>query len=346
MKTLFGEMRQGAQKGEQAVLVTIIASSGSTPRGAGSRMLVKQDGTAIGTIGGGNVEYLAIQAAMEAMEKRQSFVRGYSLTREQTASIGMVCGGDVRVCFQYISPEDETVIRLCDQVLEALGRDENSWLYLDMTREEDWKMGVYPGDVPAEVLEHQAVLFTERAHQTEADGRSYYTEPLVQAGTVYVFGGGHVAQKLVPVLAGVGFRCVVMDDRPRFANSEMFPDAVQTIVGDLEHIGDFVQVRHCDYVCVMTRGHQYDYLVQKQMLLCRPYYIGIMGSRNKIRTITEKLLEEGFSREEIEACHMPIGMAIKAETPEEIAISIAGELILARAERGGIGFEGEVTEKS
>ena len=166
-----------------------------------------------------------------------------------------------------------------------------------------------------------------------------------------------MAQELVPVLSHVGFRCVVMDDREEFANREVFPEAAGTIVGNLEEIGSYIDIRPCDYVCVMTRGHQFDYYVQRQVLSMKPGYIGIMGSRNKIRVVTDKLLADGFTSkkdllrdpglhrsmfanglstvisgffgstpntEEIEACHMPIGTDIRAETPAEIAISIAG----------------------
>ena len=149
---------------------------------------------------------------------------------------------------------------------------------------------------------------------------------------MYVFGGGHVAQELVPVLAHVGFRCVVMDDREEFANPQVFPQAKRTVVGDLERISDYVQITERDYVCVMTRGHQFDYYVQRQALAAKPRYIGVMGSRNKIKVTTEKLLADGFTLEEIQFCHMPIGTNILAQTPAEIAISVAGELICVRAE--------------
>ena len=95
MKTLFTELRQLLEQGEEAVLVTIIASSGSTPRGTGSRMLVRKDGSIEGTVGGGAVEYQAIQAALKAMEDQVSFANGFTLTRNQVADIGMVCGGNV-----------------------------------------------------------------------------------------------------------------------------------------------------------------------------------------------------------------------------------------------------------
>ncbi len=342
MKQLFEILASLMEHQEECVLVTIIASSGSTPRGAGSRMLVKKDGFTWGTVGGGAVEHHALLTALEALKHKTSHTRGFTLTRNQVADIGMVCGGDVVIYFQYVSPENQQFRQFCIKAAEMLERDEDSWLLLDITDETCWRMGLYSrttgflsgdGEAGFEQVPAGNELFTGKALQREAGGRKFYIEPLVRAGTVYVFGGGHVAQELVPLLAHVGFRCVVIDDREEFANSRVFPQAAETIVGDLERIGDYIQLRDCDYVCIMTRGHQFDYYVQKQALSMKPCYIGIMGSRNKIRVVTEKLMADGFSREEIEACHMPIGTRIYAETPAEIAVSIAGELIGVRAKR-------------
>lgn len=335
MKKLFDEVLRSMDEGKETVLATIVASSGSTPRGIGSRMLVRADGSILGSIGGGAVEYRAMQIAMEAMKQKTSLVQGFTLTRSQVADIGMVCGGDVVVYFQYVRPDDPVFRCTCEAVRTALSCNQDSWLVLDITDSACWQMGVYTKggaaagmDLPAELIRR---LDIAKAYQYEINGRKYYTEPLVQAGVVYVFGGGHVAQELVPVLAHLDFRCVVMDDRSEFANAGCFPQAEQTIVGDLEHISDYLTITGKDYVCVMTRGHQFDYYVQRQVMACHPRYIGIMGSRNKIRVVTEKLLEDGFSLEEIQGCHMPIGTAIGAVTPAEIAISIAGELISIRA---------------
>ena len=187
--------------------------------------------------------------------------------------------------------------------------------------------------------------FGVKALQREAGGRKYYVEPLVQAGTVYVFGGGHVAQELVPVLAHVGFRCVVMDDREEFANLQVFPQAKRTVVTVERCVSDYVQITERDYVCVMTRGHQFDYYVQRQALAAKPRYIGVMGSRNKIKVTTEKLLADGFTLEEIQFCHMPIGTNILAQTPAEIAISVAGGADLrACGEYEGVGAAEEVVK--
>ena len=313
-------------------MAAIVASSGSTPRGAGSRMLVTKNGIKAGTIGGGAVEHRAMEIALEALKAGESFFRSFCLTRSQTADLGMVCGGDVKVYFQYVSPDDSQAVLLCSQILEALKEDKDSWLLLDLTNEPSWNMSlVSPAPGAKEIAPEFLPYLGPKACQFTAGERSYYAEPLVQAGTVYVFGGGHVAQELVPLLSHVGFRCVVMDDREDFANQKLFPQAAATITGDMSRIGDYVRITGRDYVCIMTRGHQYDYLVQKQVLPLKPRYIGIMGSKNKIHVVTEKLLADGFSLEEINACHMPIGTRILAQTPAEIAVSVAGELIMVRA---------------
>lgn len=334
MKELFTQLAGCMEQGEDTVLVTIVASSGSTPRGAGSRMLVKADGSTLGTIGGGAVEYRAQKIAMEALRKRESFIQGFSLTKHEVADIGMICGGNVTVYFQYVSWEDRGFAETCRQVTRCLERNQDSWLILDITDVTCWRMGVFVSggwqtgmEVPEQLIGN---LNSSRSQQVVIEGRVYYMEPLVQAGIVYIFGGGHVAQELVPVLAHVGFRCVVVDDRPEFACKERFPQAFGSIVGSLENISDYLTVLPQDYVCIMTRGHQYDYLIQRQMLKAGPRYIGIMGSRKKIASVTERLMEDGFTLEEINRCHMPIGTEIQAVTPAEIAISIAGELILER----------------
>ena len=164
-----------------------------------------------------------------------------------------------------------------------------------------------------------------------------FAEQICSSGKVYIFGGGHVAQELVPVLAHVGFRCTVMDDREEFTKKELFPGAEEVICGDLRRIGDFITVGSEDYVCVMTRGHAYDTVVQAQVLRCLPTYCGVIGSAMKAAGVRRTLKEEyGLTEEELDLVTTPIGLNIKGETPAEIAISIAAQMILHRAERNGL----------
>lgn len=333
MKELFATARKSMEEKQDLVFVTTISSSGSSPRGAGSKMLVLENGTSYGTIGGGNVEYVSIQHAREVLKQKQSCTRGFALHPDQVADLGMICGGDVVIFFQYISWENQDFYDLCTRILKSWDKNENTWLIFDITEETVWKAGLYEEQEGLTGLElsDPSPLLQTKAVQKVLDGRKYYCEPLVQKGRVYIFGGGHVAQALVPVLARLEFRCVVFDDREAFSNPQVFPEAEQCILGDFNRISDYLSIQPQDYVCIMSRGHQYDYLIQKQILTTPAYYIGVMGSRKKKEVIRQKLLADGFSQEDISRITTPIGLDILAETPEEIAVSIAGQLIAERA---------------
>ena len=333
MKELFATARKSMEEKQDLVFVTTISSSGSSPRGAGSKMLVLENGTSYGTIGGGNVEYVSIQHAREVLKQKQSCTRGFALRPNQVADLGMICGGDVVIFFQYISWENQDFYDLCTRILKSWDKNENTWLIFDITEETVWKAGLYEEQEGLTGLElsDPSPLLQTKAVQKVLDGRKYYCEPLVQKGRVYIFGGGHVAQALVPVLARLEFRCVVFDDREAFSNPQVFPEAEQCILGDFNRISDYLSIQPQDYVCIMSRGHQYDYLIQKQILTTPAYYIGVMGSRKKKEVIRQKLLADGFFPEDISRITTPIGLDILAETPEEIAVSIAGQLIAERA---------------
>jgi xanthine dehydrogenase accessory factor len=302
--------------GENVILATIIADSGSTPRGAGARMAMISDGSSIGTIGGGAVEYKVQQMALDALKDKKSQIRSFILSPNEKEDLGMVCGGNVTVYIQYISAGDENARKMFAYGAELFSQNIDSWLVADITDETDCRMSIHttPPDV-----------------QAEASGRKYYSEPLTKAGRVYVFGGGHVSRELVPLLSHLGFSCVVFDSLPKFANKELFPAADDAILGDFDNISSSVGITEKDYVVIMTRGHSFDLAVQAQALRRSPRYIGAIGSRAKVAAVSKKLREQGFSQEEIDSVHSPIGIDIKADTPAEIAVSIAAELIMVRA---------------
>ena len=150
---------------------------------------------------------------------------------------------------------------------------------------------------------------------------------------VYVFGGGHVAQELVPVIAHVGFSAVVFEDRADFARRELFAGVTDTVLGDFAHFEQKLTITPDDYIVIMTRGHQADYEILLQALRTQACYVGCIGSRTKMVRVRERLAEDGLSEAQIARIHNPIGLPILAETPAEIAISIAAELIQFRAQR-------------
>ncbi len=337
MKDLFMKILHDVMAGESAVLVTIIASSGSTPRGAGARMVVCSNGKTFGTIGGGAVELRSQELALEVLKKKESYSKGFKLAPNQVADLGMICGGDVTVYFQFFEGSNQKSIALLQKIIELFGKDKDSWIITEITDNTAWNMYVYEsgtGVFGTDSLDctELAPMLGNRGILNMLNNKKYYTEPLVQAGRVCVFGGGHVAQELVPVLNHIGFRCLVVDDRPEFANAKLFPAAEEVKLNDFSDISKSIEIRPCDYVVIMTRGHQNDYNVLVQAMRTQACYIGLIGSRNKIAATFKKLTdEEGFAAEDLKRIHTPIGLDIQAESPAEIAISIAGEMIQIRA---------------
>ncbi|NCB06516.1 MAG: XdhC/CoxI family protein, partial [Clostridia bacterium] len=160
---------------------------------------------------------------------------------------------------------------------------------------------------------------------------SVFSLPIERAGHAYVLGGGHVAQALVPLLSKLDFSPVVYDDREEFASKALVPDAEKVICAPFECFSSLLCVRTCDRLVIMTRGHAYDHAVLVQALRTPACYIGLIGSKNKIAHTKALLLEQGFTQSDFARVHTPIGLPIKAQTPMEIAVSVAAEMILDRA---------------
>ena len=332
MRNMLKTIKNKLEHEQALVLVTVIASSGATPRGAGARMLIGKEGRICGTIGGGAVEYRSEQIAAKVLEEKTSLGHDFTLTKDDVQNLGMICGGACNVFFHYLSAGDTHTIMLCDEAEAEFQRGSNLWLLTDVG--ENGQMGLYAEDLGFWGISVPENLTLSR--HPERTG-NIFAEQINSSGKVYIFGGGHVAQELVPVLSHVGFRCVVMDDREEFTKKELFPGAEEVICGDLQNIGDYMTIGNDDYICVMTRGHAYDTVIQAQVLKCRPTYCGVIGSAFKAAGVRKTLKEEyGLLDEELDLVTTPIGLAIKGETPAEIAISIAAQMILHRAERNGL----------
>ena len=364
MKKLLDSVVSALGSGRPVVLAGVIASSGSTPRGAGALMAVFGDGTSAGTIGGGAVEYEAQKQAAAMFGSKQPRLSQYVLEKNEVADLGMICGGDVTVFYEYVDPSDRRNIELYSYMRSALDKDEDSWVIKRFRNGDSSGTGDSLGTGTSSgtgasfgtgalrgtgyspettVFDgsglHFSVLTAEsevkpllrNAPQLTSGDIWYYSEPLKRAGTAYVFGGGHVAQELVPVLSRAGFPVVVYEDRENFARQDLFPDAAGIVLGGFDDISAAVSPGVSDYIVIMTRGHQYDYDVLAQALKTPAPYIGCIGSAKKTAAIMSRLLESGVPEAALRRLYSPIGLKIKAETPAEIAISIAAEMILFRA---------------
>lgn len=194
-------------------------------------------------------------------------------------------------------------------------------------------------DERAAALAHES-LRDGRAGVRELEGEGgvvLYLEPHRGAGDLVIVGAGHIAQPLARAGAMIGFRVIVLDDRAEFATRERFPEADRVLRADFsDPLRDLPLGPLCHLVLV-TRGHRYDYEVLRRLLAApeRPAYIGMIGSRRRVRAALEQLAAEGFDPERLREIHAPVGLDLGAETPGEIAIAVAAELVALR--RGGTG---------
>lgn len=310
MRTIFETLLSLLDRGEDAVLVTVVSAEGSTPRGAGSQLLAGREGLIAGTIGGGPGEAQALALAADLLKKGRSAVCRLEL--RHGGELDSVCGGEQTVLLQFIPGDSAGWRSLAREVLARLEARRGGWLALAADR------------APA--------LLEEGPAGPAWDGKRLVF-PLPMGERVVIFGGGHCALALVPVLRSVGFRVAVFDDRRSFANPARFPEAETVVCHAYTDIAGGLTLTAEDYAVVMTSGHSHDFEVEEQLLRRPLRYVGVMGSRTKTAYVNGKLREAGVPEEAIRRVHTPIGTAIKAVTPEEIAVSITGELIYERALR-------------
>jgi len=308
MRKIITKIIENWKSDEDVMLISIIGHSGSTPRGRGAQMLVGREGILAGTIGGGAIEKEAVDVAVASLGKKQSFCRHCELNL-QNGSLNMVCGGAVDLHFLYMDKAKfEAPIEAIDGCIK---NEEAGYMIID------------------------TVANTLTCGKAAVDTNEIISVAIPVPERVVIFGGGHVAQALVPVISSVGFSPIVVESREAFANKGNFDKASDVILCDYEKIADYITLNSDDYMVIMTHGHAHDYTVLEQLLRKEYAYIGVMGSKRKTAAVNEKLRAAGISEEKIKSVYTPIGLPIGAVTPEEIAISVTAELIRVRAIRRG-----------
>jgi xanthine dehydrogenase accessory factor len=349
MKPIFSEIIELLASGQPVALVRIIRQTGSTPRSTGTSCLVLKDGTIKGTIGGGSLEYQVIQKAVEVLKNQTSDLLEFRLTGREVAETQMICGGLVDVYLEPLDPENADTTKVFQQAHELLKAGRRGVLVTRIDIGTDGKetgqralltddgsiVGGLMDQISGAAVSPAELLNSKRADlltlEEEPRGQRLFVEPLKPDSVLFLFGAGHVSTFVAPLATLAGFRLVVIDDREEFANAARFPQADEIVVSPIDQAFEKVDINSAAYVAVITRGHIYDLEVLAEALRTPAAYIGMIGSLRKRNMIYRSLLETGFTPEDLSRVHSPIGLAIGAETPEEIAVSIVAELIHARA---------------
>jgi xanthine dehydrogenase accessory factor len=351
MQDIYSEIVEALGRKEKCVLATLITRTGSAPRAVGAKYLIKGDGTSLGSIGGGCVEAEVWQKAQEVMEEAKGEILHFDLTSEQLAEGGLICGGNIDI---FLEPLREDYLNIYQEVSRIKQKGGSAILATLVSVDGDFpkgesskaliktsgeKVGSLLGGVELEkkiLREGEAQLKEKKpkvlVFRHEDRKMEVLLEPVFSEPTVYIFGGGHISEQLAPLAKKVHFKVVVVDDREMFANRERFPEADEVIVSEFEKCFDQLNIDDSSYIIIVTRGHLYDGFVLEQAVKTNARYIGMIGSKKKIKTLYEILVKKGVSKETLNRVHAPIGLDINSETPEEIAVSIVAQLIKTRAE--------------
>ena len=353
MNDVIEEILRLAEDGQRCVLATILTHDGSTPRTAGTRMVIRADGGIYGTIGGGRLEAEVMAAAPDLLETGQDRMIAFDLGRSDTArDMDMICGGRVTVLMERIDP-DPGQRPIFQALVQSLRKGANGWLVRQIVSNEGGRCRVTrfwlsdKDPLPPDPCLPSALIHALARHRRSARGpvcldiagQRFWAEPIVVPATLVILGAGHVSLQVANLAGSVDFRTVVVDDRADFANRRRFPSADEVrVIADFDHALDGMDVTADSYMVIVTRGHHHDQTVLAQALKTPAGYIGMIGSRKKRDTIYRNLRAQGVSDVDLARVSSPIGLAIGAETPEEIAVSIVAELIAVRAERSSQAF--------
>ena len=345
-------------KGEKASLSTVTSREGSVPAPAGSRLLVSEKGTVWGTVGGGPLEAQVLQAAGRALQDQRPSITNHEFKAAEAAAGGMICGGRISLFTEVIFPTPEEIgifktlvdelkasrpVALATSVVTAYPQTSPDGTRLVFGREKilagsladkQWndKLLCAAGSI----LEQKDPLYLGLESKPEGfpELEGFLVEVFHPDPTLVIFGAGHVAQPLCKMAAMAGFKVVVVDDRPEFASPERFPKAKEILLCDPEEAFTRIVPGAGHYLVSVTRGHLQDRQVIEHALKFPAAYIGMIGSKRKVKLLWEDLKTRGFEPEALERVHAPIGLEIGAETPAEIAVSILAEMIRTRRATG------------
>ncbi|MBU2551887.1 MAG: XdhC family protein [Proteobacteria bacterium] len=334
-------------RNEAVVVATIVGRQGSTPRPAGAKIVVPAAGNFVGTIGGGLFEARVVERARQVLARGRPAFMSFDLDYAEVGGKEEAPGGRLEVFLDLIEPgeADRMVFSAWHDELVA-GRPAFLVTAIQGNDPEPLRVhhalihasGARTGDLPVPPETVEAVLDEARAAGSTRvrtrEETTWIVEPAARAQTAYIVGAGHVSRPTAHVAAMTGFRVVVLDDRPEFAHAARFPDAarVRVVPGYERVLADF-PVDEDAFIVIVTRGHLHDKAALAQALKTPAGYIGMIGSRKKRDAIYQALIEEGFTPQDLDRVHSPIGLDIGAETPEEIAISIVSEMVRDRAGR-------------
>jgi len=339
MRDILQDLDQVITTGKSVAYTALVETRGSTPQKAGAVMLVFPDGSQSGTLGGGCVEAEVKQKALRLLDEGRREILSFQLDNDYGWDDGLICGGRMRMLVDPVRSDDDlsyfqilhehiasgkccTEAVVIDDVTGADAGDrflfEDSGAVLARRSSCEPIAGIHENLKP----------LSERPRPYVLDGVSYL--PRLERCRLLIVGGGHVGQKVAELAADVDFDVWVVDDREAYCNPDRFPEAKRLIVAPIDAALSGLDVDTNTMAIIVTRGHNHDEEALYHLAETQARYVGMIGSKRKIKLIFEDLLREGISREALARVHAPLGFDIGSQTVPEIAVSIVAELVAHR----------------
>ena len=308
----------GLSAGNPVMLATIVGREGSAPRGIGTGMTVSIGGAQTGTVGGGSLEFRVRQDALALLQAGSCAMKQYEIhTDEKT-----VYSGSVTILFRPFAGESGRA--LCATIRSVLETGQEAYLLCRLLETCALESMVLSAEALCKTC--NIACAPQEANIIRGE-EAWLIEPVLPQPRVILLGGGHVAQCMARQLALLEYRIWVVEDRAEFATATLFPMAERVLCCDYTTVEPLLNINSRDHAIVMSRGHETDYQILRWLLRSPADYIGCIGSKKKIALTKERLLAEGLTNAQFERLHAPVGLAIGAQTPAEIAVSVAAEMI-------------------
>lgn len=353
MKNIHTYLFEKLKEKKPLALATIVETKGSTPQVTGASALFSPKGLLEGTLGGGLLEADAQKEAQRALIDMAPVLSEFKLRDDISDEEGAICGGEVRILIDATPEEYSDTFRMLSQSLEQrkpgiLATFINEFpkkkvsllrFWIEKKEKSDTELekpfSFFQAEIKRVFSECQPKLLKirENIFPEKSINHFLFLEPVFPLPQLVIAGAGHIGQALSRLGSLLGFEVTVIDDRPEYSNTENLPDADNIVVKDIgKAVRDF-PVSSDTYVVIVTRGHRYDADALRQCISSDAGYIGMIGSVRKIVLMRKKFLEEGWATlRQFNRVHAPIGININSKTVEEIAVSIAAQLVQVRSQ--------------
>jgi xanthine dehydrogenase accessory factor len=350
MKNIYLQLLEHQSDISSMVLATVTRTHGSTPQKPGSSALFDMNGLVSGTVGGGVVEGRVQKLALEAIVSKKSGHFRFNLANDISRKEEAICGGQISV---LIDANLQNYLNVFEQLGQSINSHVPGVLLAMVTGLDEetvlinryWMTSSWKPPIPMEFLEKIEPVVSEiilggdpsdyREISLSIPGEEpsslFFIEPVLRQEQLVIVGAGHIGRALAHLANLLDFEVTIIDDRSEFANSDNIPEADHIIVNDIGESLKKFKKNNDTYVVIVTRGHKDDAAALKPCIGSDLAYTGMIGSVNKIASMRVNFIESGWATaEQWDTVHTPVGLDIRSRTVEEIAVSIAAQLVLVR----------------